>query len=62
VIGELIEQTIEWKGDEGCPYCVDKLLGQRNWKLAVQGSRFVRCDVFAGGYYKIYGLPLCDAV
>jgi hypothetical protein len=49
VIGELIEQTIVWKDDEVCPYCVDCLVGQRNWKIAVQRSRFVSCDVIAGG-------------
>ena len=56
------EQTIVWKGDEGCPYCVECLVEQRNWELAVQRSGFVRCQVIARGKYKNYGLPVCDAV
>jgi len=51
-----------WKRDEGCPYYMDCLVGQRNWKFTVQRSRFVSCDVVARGRYKSYGLPVCDAV
>jgi len=58
----MVMQTIVWKGDDGCSYCVDCLVGQRNWKLAVQRGRFVSCDVVARGTYKSYVLPVCDAV